>query len=56
MIGRAAATNPWIFSQMVEYRETGQLPASRATPTVIGYFLATTKKLRSPSSPTLWEK
>ena len=23
MIGRAAATNPWIFSQMVEYRETG---------------------------------
>jgi nifR3 family TIM-barrel protein len=24
MIGRAAATNPWIFSQMVEYRETGK--------------------------------
>jgi len=23
MIGRAAATNPWIFSQMVEYRATG---------------------------------
>jgi tRNA-dihydrouridine synthase B len=23
MIGRAAATNPWIFSQMVEFRETG---------------------------------
>jgi tRNA-dihydrouridine synthase B len=23
MIGRAAATNPWIFSQMAEYRETG---------------------------------
>ena len=22
MIGRAAATNPWIFSQMAEYRET----------------------------------
>jgi tRNA-dihydrouridine synthase B len=24
MIGRAAATNPWIFSQMAEYRETGR--------------------------------
>jgi tRNA-dihydrouridine synthase B len=24
MIGRAAATNPWIFAQMKEYRETGQ--------------------------------
>jgi tRNA-dihydrouridine synthase len=23
MIGRAAATNPWIFSQMAEFRETG---------------------------------
>jgi tRNA-dihydrouridine synthase B len=23
MIGRAAATNPWIFSQMAEYGETG---------------------------------
>jgi nifR3 family TIM-barrel protein len=23
MIGRAAATNPWIFSQMEQYRETG---------------------------------
>jgi len=23
MIGRAAATNPWIFRQMKEYRETG---------------------------------
>ena len=23
MIGRAAATNPWIFAQMAEYRETG---------------------------------
>jgi nifR3 family TIM-barrel protein len=23
MIGRAAATNPWIFSQMVQYRQTG---------------------------------
>jgi nifR3 family TIM-barrel protein len=23
MIGRAAATNPWIFSQMVEFRESG---------------------------------
>src|SRR5438045_2008966 len=23
MIGRAAATNPWIFSQMVEFRATG---------------------------------
>src|SRR5271157_1248891 len=24
MIGRAAATNPWIFSQMQQYRETGR--------------------------------
>ena len=24
MIGRAAATNPWIFAQMQQYRETGQ--------------------------------
>ena len=24
MIGRAAATNPWIFAQMKEYRETGR--------------------------------
>jgi tRNA-dihydrouridine synthase B len=24
MIGRAAATNPWIFSQMAQYRETGR--------------------------------
>jgi tRNA-dihydrouridine synthase B len=24
MIGRAAATNPWIFAQMKEYQETGQ--------------------------------
>jgi len=24
MIGRAAATNPWIFAQMQEFRETGQ--------------------------------
>jgi tRNA-dihydrouridine synthase B len=24
MIGRAAATNPWIFAQMQEYRETGR--------------------------------
>jgi len=24
MIGRAAATNPWIFAQMRQYRETGR--------------------------------
>jgi tRNA-dihydrouridine synthase B len=31
MIGRAAATNPWIFAQMKEYRETGhyRVPAEQ---------------------------
>ena len=31
MIGRAAATNPWIFAQMQQFRETGQysLPTER---------------------------
>jgi tRNA-dihydrouridine synthase B len=41
MIGRAAATNPWIFSQMQQYAATGQygLPTDEARHTLLsGYY------------------
>jgi tRNA-dihydrouridine synthase B len=50
MIGRAAATNPWIFSQMMEYRETGryQQPTDADRHRLLsGYY----KEIRSANQP-----
>src|ERR1700719_5020552 len=41
MIGRAAATNPWIFSQMQQYAATGRydLPTDHYRPRLLsGYY------------------
>jgi nifR3 family TIM-barrel protein len=50
MIGRAAATNPWIFSQMAEYRETGryQQPADADRHRLLsGYY----KEIQAANQP-----
>jgi tRNA-dihydrouridine synthase B len=55
MIGRAAATNPWIF------RKCSSMPLRAGTTRpqtqiVTSYSPATIVKLMLPTSPTLWEK
>ena len=55
MIGRAAATNPWIFAQMREFRDTGSYTWRRRK-SVNVYFLATMGKFLTPTYPMAWEK
>ena len=56
MIGRAAATNPWIFRQMEQYAATGRYDHPYRRRPRTGYFLAISRKLPLPTCPMVLAK